>query len=91
MTTNTVNETMNYEMGVLLFNLSGLSDNSLKITNDFDAEGCLSSLIGAARIAKDDSSLKDGFFAEGKNYSMEKEELEELYQEAIELLECWEE
>lgn len=90
MTTNTVNESMNYEVGVLLFNLSGLSDNALKITNNFDAEGCLSTLISAAGIAKDDSSLKEGFFAEGKNYSMDESELEELYEEALELLECWE-
>lgn len=85
----TVNATLNYEVGVLLFNLSGLSDNALKITNDFDAEGCISTVISAAGIEKEDTHMKEGFFAEGQNYKMDKEELEELYEEALDLLECW--
>lgn len=81
-------DAIKYEAGVLLFNLSGVSEKSLSITNSFDAVGCLTSLMrGAGVEGVDDWEMKIGFIAECENYGMKKEKAEALYQEAFALLE----
>lgn len=76
-----------YEVGVLLFNLSGVSDHSTLITNSFDVVGCLTTLARAVGVEGiEDREVQTGFFAECDNYKIPQEESDALYDKAFKLL-----
>lgn len=74
-----------YELGVLLFNLLSEHKHSLKITNEYDVVGNITTLWNTLEDI-DIDSVKMGFVAECENYTLSKEEAETLFEQVYDQL-----
>lgn len=74
-----------YEFGVLLFNLLSDHKDSLKITNQYDVVGNLTSLFNSFKNV-DMDSVQNGFVSECQNYGITEAEAQLMYGKVFEVL-----
>jgi hypothetical protein len=74
-----------YELGVLLFNVLSEHESSLKITNQYDLIGNMTTLWNTLEDVHVDS-VKIGFVAECENYNLSKKEAETLFEKVHDVL-----
>ena len=74
-----------YEFGVLLFNVLSEHKDSLKITNQYDVVGNMTSLYNSLENVNP-ASVKTGFLSECQNYGIDTKESETLFEKVYEVL-----